>query len=144
MDLKSFGLFAGIGAVIGGYALYKTLKEDSNDDKIIDTTATVVNKKTLKLFASVPMRDKSEDEIERSFKTALENVKKLYPDNNIILIESYKSENKNKSAIDSLGNAIKEMNNADIVYFCKGWQDARGCVIEHDVATKYGKKCHYE
>lgn len=29
-------------------------------------------------------------------------------------------------------------------YFCKGWEDARGCKIEHDAATAYGLEVLYE
>lgn len=29
---------------------------------------------------------------------------------------------------------------ADVVYFAKGWENARGCRIEHTVAKEYGLK----
>lgn len=32
------------------------------------------------------------------------------------------------------------MANADAVYFMEGWQNARGCVIEHMICEKYGIK----
>ena len=33
---------------------------------------------------------------------------------------------------------------ADCVYFAKGWEDARGCRIEHFVAAAYGAEIMYE
>lgn len=32
----------------------------------------------------------------------------------------------------------------DAVYFVDGWQEARGCRIEHDAAVAYGVKRIYE
>ena len=34
------------------------------------------------------------------------------------------------------------MSECDTVYFCKGWENARGCKIEHEVAKSYGYKYH--
>lgn len=33
--------------------------------------------------------------------------------------------------------AIREAEQADIAYFAEGWQDARGCRIEHTCAQEY-------
>ena len=32
------------------------------------------------------------------------------------------------------------MADADIVCFMKGWDESRGCIIEHDAAVRYGIK----
>lgn len=37
-----------------------------------------------------------------------------------------------------LGNAISILSQADIAYFCKGWEEVRGCRIEHTCAVEYG------
>ena len=37
-----------------------------------------------------------------------------------------------------LAKSIEEMSKCDGVYFCDGWQNARGCVIEHNIAQAYG------
>lgn len=36
-----------------------------------------------------------------------------------------------------LGSSLKIMSECDIVYFCKGWQNARGCRLEHEAAKEY-------
>ena len=43
-----------------------------------------------------------------------------------------------------LAKAIAVMARCHAVYFCKGWEKARGCLIEHEIAQKYGIKCLYE
>lgn len=43
-----------------------------------------------------------------------------------------------------LSQAIREMSMCDLVYFCKGWKEARGCKIEHDIAKQYGLEIAYE
>lgn len=37
-----------------------------------------------------------------------------------------------------LAKSLKKMTECDAVYFAKGWECARGCRVEHDVAKEYG------
>ena len=37
-----------------------------------------------------------------------------------------------------LAKSLEKMSLCDAVYFCKGWESARGCKIEHAVAYAYG------
>lgn len=37
-----------------------------------------------------------------------------------------------------LSESLQVMSLCHAVYFCKGWEKARGCRIEHDIATQYG------
>ena len=39
-----------------------------------------------------------------------------------------------------LGKSLELLSGADVAYFAQGWEDARGCVIEHDSALAYGIK----
>lgn len=43
-----------------------------------------------------------------------------------------------------LGKSLEHMALCNVVYFCKGWEEARGCRIEHEVATAYGIPVLYE
>lgn len=36
-----------------------------------------------------------------------------------------------------LGKSLELLSTADIAYFAKGWDSARGCKIEHDCAVAY-------
>ena len=47
-------------------------------------------------------------------------------------------------ALYYLGISLVDMANCDAVYFCRGWEDARGCRIEHEAAEVYGIECIYE
>lgn len=47
-------------------------------------------------------------------------------------------------AIYYLSKSIEYIGKVDYVYFMKGWEKARGCKIEHQVAVEYGKVCKYE
>lgn len=38
-----------------------------------------------------------------------------------------------------LAKSIEVMSKVDAVTFMRGWQDARGCRIEHQIALDYGK-----
>lgn len=43
-----------------------------------------------------------------------------------------------------LAKAIENMSKCHTAFFCKGWENARGCRIEHDVAVAYGLEVIYE
>ena len=47
-------------------------------------------------------------------------------------------------AVRCLAESIKFMSNVDAVYFLKGWEEARGCKIEHEIAKQYGIEVIYE
>lgn len=43
-----------------------------------------------------------------------------------------------------LAKSLENMSLCHAVYFCKGWENARGCRIEHDAAVAYGLEVLYE
>lgn len=43
-----------------------------------------------------------------------------------------------------LAKSLENMSLCHAAYFCKGWEDARGCRIEHDAAKAYGLTVIYE
>lgn len=43
-----------------------------------------------------------------------------------------------------LANSLLAMSSCDAVYFCEGWENARGCRIEHEAAVAYGLNILYE
>lgn len=47
------------------------------------------------------------------------------------------------AAIYCLSQSIRFLGKADMVVFMKGWEKARGCKIEHQVAVEYGKEIKY-
>lgn len=43
-----------------------------------------------------------------------------------------------------LAKSIEKMSLCHAAYFCKGWENARGCRIEHEAAKAYGLDIIYE
>lgn len=43
-----------------------------------------------------------------------------------------------------LAKSLENMSLCHAAYFCKGWDKARGCKIEHDAAVAYGLEIIYE
>lgn len=43
-----------------------------------------------------------------------------------------------------LAKSLENMALCHVVYFSKGWENARGCKVEHEVAQKYGIEMFYE
>ena len=43
-----------------------------------------------------------------------------------------------------LAKSLENMSLCHAAYFCKGWEQARGCRIEHDAAKAYGLEIIYE
>lgn len=43
-----------------------------------------------------------------------------------------------------LAKSLENMSMCHAVYFCKGWENARGCRIEHEAAEAYGLDIIYE
>lgn len=42
-----------------------------------------------------------------------------------------------------LSQSLGKMAECDAVYLCDGWENARGCRIEHDAAAEYGLEVMY-
>lgn len=89
----------------------------------------------MKIMISQPMRGKTEEQI-REEREAL--VKRLQEEGHEV-IDTVLDISENKSPIYYLSKSIELLDKADGVVFMKGWQEARGCRIEHQVAVDYGK-----
>lgn len=96
---------------------------------------------------SQPMNGISEEEI----KETRDRAKKFLESKGYKVEDTYIHDNPgleytsvNNISLYYLGESLKRMSKCDIVYFCEGWQDARGCKIEHQVAKEYGLKIVYE
>ena len=93
-----------------------------------------------KLFISQPMTGKMKEEILAVRKRAIENAKAVM-DDDVEVIESY-FEDYNPDGgcvpLKYLSKSLELLADADIAYFAKGWESARGCRIEYQCATDYG------
>lgn len=95
-----------------------------------------------KIFISQPMNGKTTEEIENERNYIIE---RLGENESVEIIDSFfKDKPYEASPLWYLGESIKLMSEADVVFFCDGWQTARGCQIEHDCALEYGIDTMYE
>lgn len=97
----------------------------------------------MKIMISQPMRDKTEQQIRDERKGIVQGIKEL-GDEVIDTIFTEEAPNDCDTAIYFLAKSIETIGKVDAVYFMRGWEKARGCKIEHQVATEYGKKLFYE
>ena len=93
----------------------------------------------MKLFISQPMRDKTNEEIKSERNEIIQRVKEIYKDEEIEVIDSF-FENAPHEAnpLWFLGKSLELLSTADIAYFADGWEEYRGCSIEHKCAIEYG------
>lgn len=95
----------------------------------------------MKVFISCPMKGLSKEEITKKRASITKKLEERF--GNITVIDSYFPEfDLMKSSLNAtvycLGRAIIKLSEADIVVFAEGWENARGCRIEHMIAQDYG------
>lgn len=82
---------------------------------------------------SQPMNGLTEEEIEETRKKARRHLERL----GYKVAETYTSKAEKENPIYCLSLALETMAQCEAVYFCEGWEDYRGCRIEHEVAKTY-------
>lgn len=94
-----------------------------------------------KLFISQPMRGLKDEEILKAREEIRKKAEKEIGEP-VELIDSFVKEYPgeiNKSVpVYYLGKSIVFLSQADVAYFGGDWKNARGCLIEHEVAVQYG------
>ena len=93
-----------------------------------------------KLFISQPMRGKTNQEIETERVKAIETTKEMLQEPVCVLDSFFKNAPSSATPLWYLSKAIELLSSADVACFTPGWEDARGCCIEHQCAESYGIK----
>lgn len=108
-------------------------------------------KDMLKAMLSQPMAGKTDEEIretrEKAIKVLRENGYEIV--NTLFTDEWYSKESMEQRGVVQiplcfLAKSLENMSLCHAAYFCKGWENARGCRIEHDAAVTYGLDIIYE
>lgn len=81
------------------------------------------------------MRGKTGEEICAEREKAAEVVKAFVHDE-VKVIDSF-FDDFDGNPLECLAKSIALLAKADVAYFAKGWEDARGCRIEHVCAVEY-------
>ncbi|MEG1432506.1 DUF4406 domain-containing protein [Eubacterium sp.] len=105
----------------------------------------------MKAMLSQPMGGKSDAEIKETRERAIEvlETKGYEVINTLFTDEWYGSKSMAERGVVQvplcfLAKSLENMSLCEVVYFCQGWECARGCKIEHDAAVAYGLKIIYE
>lgn len=104
-----------------------------------------------KAMLSQPMAGKTDEEInatrDKAIKVLQENGYEIV--NTLFTDEWYSKEKMQERGVVQislcfLAESLESMSLCHAAYFCKGWENARGCKIEHDAAVAYGLDIIYE
>ena len=91
------------------------------------------------VFISQPMNGKTVDEIVKVRNTTIGKILNKWP--NAIIIDSLFQDSVTTTGnvgLNYLAQSVSLLAQADVVWFCKGWGQARGCRIENQCAFEYG------
>ena len=96
-----------------------------------------------RIFISQPMKDKTQSEIEFERDCIIDEIQKYHCEGkNVEFIYSIITSEPNNLVRNEpvwyLAKSIDLLSTADMVVFGKGWEEARGCRIEHEICDKYG------
>ena len=93
----------------------------------------------MKIMISQPMKGKTKEEINAEREVY---VKALEAEGHEILdtVFAESPEEAQNKPIWYLSKAIEAMSRVDAMYFLHGWEYARGCKLEHQIAEAYGIK----
>lgn len=97
----------------------------------------------LRVFVSQPMRDKTDDEIKKERRAAIERVKKEVGEDVEVIDSFFESAPHDAKPLWFLGKSFQLLSTADVVVFVGDWRDYRGCKMEHEAAKQYGIKAMY-
>lgn len=104
-----------------------------------------------KAMLSQPMSGKTDEEIVATREKAITALKeKGYEIVNTLFTDEWHSKGKMEERgvvqipLCFLAKSLENMSLCHAAYFCKGWEKARGCKIEHDAAVAYGLEIIYE
>ena len=105
----------------------------------------------MRAMLSQPMAGKTDEEIVATRERAIAALTELGYDvvNTLFTDEWYSREKMEERGVVQtplcfLARSLENMSLCHAAYFCKGWENARGCKIEHDAAVAYGLKIIYE
>lgn len=105
----------------------------------------------MKAMLSQPMAGKTDKEIIETRERAMSELREKGYEivNTLFTDEWYSMENMEKRGVVQiplcfLAKSLENMSLCHAAYFCKGWENARGCRIEHEAAKAYGLAILYE
>ena len=98
------------------------------------------------IMISQPMTGLSSDKIIKIREKAIDILKAFNYDviDNFFIDDGFITDDTKHTPVAYLAKSLDVMSKCDAVYFVKGWETARGCKIEHEIAKTYGLAVIYE
>lgn len=90
----------------------------------------------MKIMISQPMNGKTEKQIKEERQGLVQELQK---EGHEVLETVFDDFDCYASPIAYLARSIEFLDKADAVVFMPGWEKARGCIIEHEIAVRYHK-----
>lgn len=84
------------------------------------------------------MNGKSNDEIRTVRERAIESAKRQLGEDVEVIESFFENAPHDANPLWFLSKSLELLSTADIAYFAKGWDNARGCRIENQCAVEYG------
>ena len=91
----------------------------------------------MSVFISQPMNGRSTEEIECEREEFVKDLKKHLGED-INILDTIFNFVEDVPSLVYLGRSIEVLAKADLAVFMDGWENARGCRIEHQTAKDYG------
>lgn len=91
----------------------------------------------LKLFISQPMNGRTNEEIKAEREAAKKYVEYVLGEQVEVIDSFFENAPAQAKPLWYLGKSIELLSTADVVHFCEGWENARGCKIERTCAEEY-------
>jgi hypothetical protein len=110
----------------------------SSSDTLSGRNKNTGGKTMKKLFISQPMRGKTDEEILAVRAQAKHEVEASLMEKVVVIDSFIQGAPADAKPLWYLGKSLELLSTADIAYFAKGWEEARGCRIEHECAEEYG------
>lgn len=93
----------------------------------------------MKLFISQPMRGKTKEEILAEREKAIESASRHFNERPEVIDSYFENAPADGNVpLWCLAKSLELLSTADVAYFARGWEEARGCRIENTCAIEYG------
>lgn len=86
------------------------------------------------------MRDKTDEEIKAEREAAVAMATDRFGKAVVIIDSFFEGAPHDAKPLWFIGKSLQLLSAADCVYFCKGWENYRGCIVERTCAALYGVK----
>lgn len=101
------------------------------------------------IYISQPMKNRSEEDILIERRNAMADISIRLEGEKFRVLDSFfeppSDISRTNIEVSILGDCVKAMSKADVVYFCQGWEQSTNCTVEHIVTELYQLRVmHYD